>query len=56
MAGKFRFLPTEEDFFELFEEIAGIIGGSVESVRTRLCRARRSLREKLRPYLEEEET
>jgi RNA polymerase sigma-70 factor, ECF subfamily len=36
-----------------FEEIAGIVGGSVESVRTRLSRARKLLREKMRPYLEE---
>jgi len=39
-----------------FEEIAQIVGGSVESVRTRLSRARKLLRERMRPYLEEEET
>lgn len=36
-----------------YEEIAGILGCSVESVRSRLCRARGILREKMRPYLEE---
>ena len=36
------------------DEIAQITGGSVASMRTRLCRARKLLREKLRPYLEEE--
>ncbi len=30
MAGKFRFLPTEEDFFELFEEIADIMVESAQ--------------------------
>jgi len=39
-----------------YEEIAEIVGASVESVRTRLCRARKLLREKMRPYLEEEES
>jgi RNA polymerase sigma-70 factor (ECF subfamily) len=38
-----------------FEEIAEIVGGSPESVRTRLSRARKLLREKIRPYLVEEE-
>ncbi|MDO8588225.1 MAG: sigma-70 family RNA polymerase sigma factor [Armatimonadota bacterium] len=36
------------------EEIAEIVGGSAASVRTRLSRARTALREKMRPYLEEE--
>ena len=39
-----------------YEEIARIVGGSIESVRTRLSRARKMLRERMRPYLEEEET
>ena len=34
-----------------FEEIARILGCSVDSARSRLCRARRLLREKMRPYL-----
>lgn len=38
-----------------FEEIAQIIGCSVESARTRLCRARNLLRDKMRPYLAEED-
>ena len=37
-----------------FEEIAEIVGGSTDSVRTRLSRARKLLREKMRPYLEGE--
>jgi len=37
------------------EETAQIVGRSVVSVRTSLCRARRLLREKIRPYLEEED-
>ena len=35
-----------------FEEIAGILGCSVASARTRACRARAMLRERMRPYLE----
>ncbi len=35
-----------------FEEIAEILQCSVESIRTRLCRARRMLRERMRPYIE----
>jgi len=37
-----------------FEEIAGMIGCSVGSARSRLCKARGMLRERMRPYLEEE--
>jgi len=36
-----------------YDEIAGILGCSVESVRSRLCRARSLLRERMRPYLED---
>jgi RNA polymerase sigma-70 factor, ECF subfamily len=36
-----------------YDEIAGILGCSVESVRSRLCRARGILRERMRPYLED---
>ncbi len=35
-----------------YEEIAGILGCSVESVRSRLCRSRALLRERMRPYME----
>jgi len=35
-----------------YEEIARIVGGSIESVRTRLSRARKMLRERMRSYLE----
>jgi RNA polymerase sigma-70 factor, ECF subfamily len=38
-----------------FEEIAEIVGGSADSIRTRLSRARKLLREKMRPYLVEED-
>lgn len=37
-----------------FPEIADILGCSVESARSRLCKARHILRERLRPYLSEE--
>jgi len=33
MAGKFRFLPTEEDFFELFDEIAQLMVDSAVCLR-----------------------
>jgi RNA polymerase sigma-70 factor (ECF subfamily) len=36
-----------------FEEIAQILGCSVESARSRLCRARNILRERLRPLMAE---
>ena len=36
-----------------FEEIAGVLGCSAASARTRLCRARRLLRDRMRPYIEE---
>ena len=39
-----------------FDEIAQVIGGSAASARTRMCRARKLLRDKMRPYLEEEAT
>lgn len=38
-----------------FEEIAQILGCSVQSARTRLTRARKMLRERLEPYLAEED-
>jgi RNA polymerase sigma-70 factor (ECF subfamily) len=37
-----------------FEEIAQILGCSEQSARSRACRARMLLRERLQPYLEEE--
>ena len=37
-----------------YEETAGILRCSIESVRTRLHKARKLLREKMRPYIEEE--
>ena len=38
-----------------YDETAGILGCSIESVRTRLYKARKLLREKMRPYIEEED-
>lgn len=38
-----------------FDEIAQILSCSVQSARTRLARARKLLREKLKPYLAEED-
>lgn len=38
-----------------FEEIAGILGCSAQSARTRACKARKLLRDRMRPYLEEEQ-
>lgn len=38
-----------------FEEIAQILGCSVQSARTRLTNARKMLRERLEPYLSEED-
>jgi len=38
-----------------YEETACVLGCSVESVRTRLHKARKLLREKMRPYIEEED-
>lgn len=35
-----------------YEEIADVLGSSVESIRSRMCRARSLLRERMRPYLE----
>lgn len=37
-----------------FEEIAAIIGCSIQSARTRLSKARKMLRERLEPYITEE--
>ncbi len=37
-----------------YDEIAEVLGCSIESVRTRLHKARKLLREKMRPYIEEE--
>ena len=37
-----------------FEEMAKILGCSVASVRTRLCKARKLLRERMTPYMAEE--
>jgi len=37
-----------------YDEIADILDCSVESARTRLHNARKLLREKMRPYIEEE--
>ena len=38
-----------------FEEIAQVLGCSVESARVRVCKARKLLRDKMRPYLAEED-
>jgi RNA polymerase sigma-70 factor (ECF subfamily) len=37
-----------------FEEVARILGCSEQSARSRACKARKLLRERIRPYLEEE--
>lgn len=39
-----------------FEEIAAILGCSVASARMRLCKARNMLRERMRPYITEEDS
>ncbi|MBI2842341.1 MAG: RNA polymerase sigma factor [Armatimonadetes bacterium] len=50
----YRVLVVLRDMEERpFEEIAAILGCSVESARSRLCKARRLLRDRLRPLLEE---
>ena len=52
MPPHYRTLVVLRDMEERsFEEIAALLGCSVESARMRLCKARKLLREKLRPYL-----
>jgi len=54
--GHYRALLVLRDMEERsFEEIAEIVGSTAQSVRTRLCRARKLMREIIRPYIEEEE-
>jgi RNA polymerase sigma-70 factor (ECF subfamily) len=54
MPGHHRVLIVLRDMEErTFEEIADILGCSVISARTRLCKARALLRERMRPYLED---
>ena len=54
MPGHHRVLIVLRDMEERpFEEIADILGCSVVSARTRLCKARSLLRERMRPYLED---
>lgn len=55
MPGHYRVLIVLREMEDRsYEEIAGILDCSVESVRTRLHKARKLLREKIRPYIEEE--
>lgn len=55
MPGHYRALIVLRDVEERsFEEISEILGCSVESARVRLCKARKVLRERMRPYLAEE--
>ena len=39
-----------------FEEVAGVLGCSVASARTRASKARKMLRDRMRPYFAEEDT
>lgn len=55
MPGHYRVLIVLREMEERsYDEIAEILGCSIESVRTRLHKARKLLREKMRPYIEEE--
>lgn len=55
MPGHYRALIVLRDVEERsFDEIAEILRCSVGSVRVRLCKARKVLRERMRPYLAEE--
>ena len=55
LPGHYRVLIVLREMEERsYDEIAEILGCSIESVRTRLHKARKLLREKMRPYIEEE--
>ena len=53
-ASRIVFTLREIDGLE-YDEIAAVLECSQEAVRTRLCRAKKELKEKLRPYLENRE-
>jgi len=55
MPANYRILVVLRDMEgRSFDEIAGMIGCSVASARSRLCKARGMLRDRMRPYLTEE--
>ncbi|MHB2018190.1 MAG: sigma-70 family RNA polymerase sigma factor [Candidatus Xenobia bacterium] len=53
-ANRIVFTLREIDGLE-YDQIAAVLECSQEAVRTRLCRAKKELKEKLRPYLENRE-